>query len=338
MTELRSMFRVTDELDKDAWSAFSEYLDEAGKAEEFDDSSVTEQMKLVSEWASTAGVNGEKLTTQYQKISDVLKLVGIRALPGMLGIINAEEDSFNALTQSIYSANEAYDGMGTSSGMASELMNTTQGSIYKLTSSLSELKIQLFDVLQGPFQGLVNKLTDAVKWFNSFDKETQKSIVSMAGVAAAIGPALMIFGKLATGIAQLKTSFSVASLSKDKFSKNVTGTLAPALGKGKAAAAGLSGSGGIGGISLASVGAIAAIALIVAAFVHLLVTNEDFRNKVIEVWNGVLAKFEEAHRRIVDAINSLGFNFDNLGEAIYAAWDWICTQLAPILFEMFANI
>lgn len=338
MTELRSMFRVTDELDSDAWSAFSEYLDEAGKAEEFDESSVSEQMKLVSEWASTAGVNGEKLTTQYQKISDVLKLVGIRALPGMLGIINAEEDSFNALTQSIYSANEAYDGMGTSSGMASELMNTTQGSIYKLTSSLSELKIQLFDLLQGPFQGLVNKLTDAVKWFNSLDKETQQSMLKFAGIAAAIGPALLVIGKLATGISQLKTAFGIASLSKDKFSKNVTGTLAPALGKGEKAAAGLAGNAGIGGISLSAVAVVAVIAALIAAFVHLMLTNEEFRGKITEIWNGVVQKFNEACSKIVEAINSLGFNFKDLGEAIYAAWDWMCNQLAPVLEALFVHI
>ena len=338
MFEMRQMFHSTDELDEDAWEAFSGYLEEIGAAEEFDNSSVREQIQMMSEWASTAGVNGEQLVSQYQKVSDVIKLVGIRALPGMLGIINSTEEDFNDLTSAIKGADKAYDGLGTANGMANELMSTTQGSIYKLTSSISELKIQLFDFLQGPFQGVVDKLTEAVAWFNSLDDAAQKNVIHWAGVAAAVGPALLVFGKLVTGLSQLRTAFGLSSLSKDKFAKNVTGTLNPALGSGTTAAGKLAGTGGIGAISASMVAVIAVIALFVAAFVHLWRTNEEFRNKITEIWNSIVAKFNEATQKIVDAVNSLGFNFKDLGEAIYAAWDWICNALAPIITGIFSYI
>lgn len=338
MTELRKMFHSTDKLDEDAWEQYAAYLDEIGESEKFDNSSMREQIQMVSEWASTAGVDGERLVTQYQKVSDVIKLVGIRALPGMLGIINSTEEDFNDLITAIEGADKAYDGLGTAAGMSRERMENSQGSVYKLTSSISELKIQLFDFLKGPFQGVVDKLTDAVTWFNRLDDAAQKNVLRWAGVAAAVGPALLVFGKLVTGLSQLRTAFGLSSLSKDKFAKNVTGTLNPALGSGTTAAGKLAGTGGIGAISASMVAAIAVVAAFIAIFVHLWRTNEEFRNKITEIWNGIVDKFKEATKKIVDAVNSLGFNFKDLGEAIYAAWDWLCNFLAPIVTGIFSYI
>ena len=71
---------------------------------------------------------------------------------------------------------------------------------------------------------------------------------------------------------------------------------------------------------------------------HLWKTNDEFREKIIGIWDGVREKFTAATQKITDAINSLGFNFKDLGEAIYAAWDWICNALAPIIEGIFTNI
>ena len=248
MQELRDMFHTTDEIDEEAFEAFAEYLEEIGETEKFDSMSVREQIDMISQWASTSGVDGNKIVTQYQKVADVIKLVGVRALPGMLGIINETDENFQDLTNSVYGAQESYDGLGTAVGMANELMDTTQGSIYKLTSSISELRIQLFEFLQGPFQGVIDKLTEVVKWFNNLDDSTQKNILHWAGIAAAVGPALLVFGKLLTGISQISTAFSLAGKSKDGFAKNVTGTLNPALKTGESAASKFAGAGGLGGI------------------------------------------------------------------------------------------
>jgi len=197
--------------------------------------------------------------TDMEKMSAVIRLVGIRALPGVLGIINSSEEDFNSLVNSINSADEAYGGIGASAGMAAELMDTTQGSIYKLTSSISELKIQLFELLGGPFKDLVDNLTEIVKWFNSLDESTKKNVVTFAGIAAAVGPALLAIGGLLSTISQISTAFSLAGASKDAFSKNITGTLNPALGKGTQAAGKLAGAGGIGGIFTTLLGGLSVV-------------------------------------------------------------------------------
>lgn len=209
--------------------AYDAFVSSVGDS--IDELSTYEQGLLFREYMEENGMTD--FITDWQKAEAVIRLVGIRALPGVLGIINDTDTSFDKLSGAIYGAQDAYGGLGSAVGMAQELMDTTQGSIYKLTSSISELRIQLFEFLQGPFQSVIDKLTEAVKWFNSLDDATQKNIMNWAGIAAAVGPALIIFGKLLTGISQISTAFSLAGLSKDKFSKNVTGTLNPALKSGE---------------------------------------------------------------------------------------------------------
>lgn len=244
MTELRTMFRETmdlDDMDIDQFMDFWEWWEKNyrtpdDEGEGFFKMSDREFLDYITEWTNATGKNTEMMLTQFGKVSDVIKLVGVRALPGMLGIINATEDNFNTLTKSVYGADEAYNGLGTAVGMSDELMDSGQGSIYKLTSSISELKIQLYDLLGGPFREIVDKLTDLVRKFNEMDESTQRNIIHWAGIAAAVGPALLIFGKLLTGIAQITSAFKLAGLSKDGFAKNVTGTLMPALDKGEGGA------------------------------------------------------------------------------------------------------
>lgn len=94
----------------------------------------------------------------------------------------------------------------------------------------------------------------------------------------------------------------------------------------------------ISGISAPVIAVVAVIAVLAAAFAHLWQTNEEFRDKVTAVWDSVKSKFSEASQKITEAINSLGFDFSGLGEAIKAAWDWFCNALEPIVSGIVRNI
>ena len=67
-------------------------------------------------------------------------------------------------------------------------------------------------------------------------------------------------------------------------------------------------------------------------------TNEDFRNAMTEIWNGIVGKFQEFFQGIVDRLNALGFNFKDIGEVIMAVWDTVCSFLAPVLEGAFQYI
>ena len=315
-------------------------------------------------------------TTQQEKLNAIVEIFGTRALPGILGIIEQSDDSFNDLASaidgsdaafvkyngdiipmkealekygdSIYDTTKGFEILGASEGMAQIQMDNLQGDWIKFTSALGTTKIMITDLVKGSLRGFVQKLTELVQWFNSLDDVQKRHIINIAAIIAAIGPMLLIFGKVVASIGGMITGFhkmaQAFNLIKAGFVvvgayiKNVgeAFTLAKAGFTGFASQTSALGT-ALAGVTAPMVAIVAVIAIVVAAFVHLFNTNEDFRNKIIGVWDGIVSKFQEAGQKILDAINSLGLDFSDLGEAIYAAWDWICNALAPILSEIFAN-
>ena len=57
----------------------------------------------------------------------------------------------------------------------------------------------------------IDKVGQLVDWWNDLEPATQKNIVKFAGIAAAIGPALIAFGKLHKGIGGTITTFGKAA-------------------------------------------------------------------------------------------------------------------------------
>lgn len=315
--------------------------------------------------------------SDQEKLTDIVQIFGTRALPGMLAIINSSDEDFNKLIGAIDGADEAFvqygeeimtmqeynerlskglidtsqsiEILGAAEGMARMQMDNLQGDWTKFTSALGTSKILITDLVKDSLRGFVQKLTELVQWFNNLDEEQKKHILKIAAIVAAIGPLLLGFGKLISGIGSVITGFHNMSVAFTKIGTGITMFVGKIKNVGEAfklAKAGYTGFASetsalgtaLAGVTAPMLAIIAVIAVLVAAFVHLWKTNEDFRNKIIAIWDGIKAKFEEAGQKITDAINSLGFDFSGLGEAIYAAWDWICNALAPIITEIFANI
>lgn len=70
----------------------------------------------------------------------------------------------------------------------------------RLKEEMDELSVQVGQMLLPLLTELVKWLNSVVDWFKSLDPEMQKTIVTIAGVAAALGPLLIILGSVATGI------------------------------------------------------------------------------------------------------------------------------------------
>ena len=94
----------------------------------------------------------------------------------------------------------------------------------------------------------------------------------------------------------------------------------------------------IGGISAPVVAVVAIIATLVAAFVYLWNTNEDFKNSILSIWEQIKSTFERLISGIVDRINALGFDFQNFGEMLKAMWNGLCSMLAPVFEGVFQHI
>ena len=94
----------------------------------------------------------------------------------------------------------------------------------------------------------------------------------------------------------------------------------------------------LGGLSAPILAIVAAIGVAIAAFVHLWNTNEEFRNKITAIWDGLKAKFEAFGQGIVERLNKMGFDFQSFGDVVRTIWDNLCNYLGPIFTNTFDAI
>lgn len=242
-------------------------------------------------------------------------LFGKEAMSGMLAIINASDADFDKLTTAIYNAD------GTAKRMADTMQNNLSGQLTILKSALEGLAISFGEMILPVITRFVQWITKVVDKLNSMDESTKKNILTLGAIAAAIGPVLLVLGKLVTSVGSIMGALSKAKLAISGIQAALT-------------AAGTS----LGAVLAPIAAVVAAIVVLVAAFKNLWTTNEEFRNNITATWNQIKETFAGFTEGILERINSLGFNFSSLTEAMGAVWNEFCNLLAPVFEGVFNNI
>lgn len=253
--------------------------------------------------------------SEAEQAQTAATLFGQEAMSGMLAIVNASDADFNKLSDAIGNAD------GSARRMADTMLNNLKGQITLLKSALEGLAIQFGEILMPYVKQFVVWLQNLVQKLQEMTTEQKEQIVKWAAFAAAIGPVLLVFGKLASNISSIITTFGKvpATITKVKGAFTVIGAA-------------------IGGISATVISIVAVIGVLIAAFVNLWKTNEEFRNKMTAIWDGIKSKFESFAQGIVDRLNALGFDFESFGETIKAIWNGFCSLLAPIFEGVFNQV
>ncbi len=260
--------------------------------------------------------------TDDEKAYYAATIAGANGQSGLMALLNLSAEEYAKLSD------EMNNCTGEAERTATVMQDNLNSKLEQLGGALESLAIKIGDIVLPKLKSLVERITENIEKFTQAPKPVQELIVKIAAIAAAIGPVLLVIGKLTSGVGQGMQVFS--SMGKGILNFVNQAKLGVGAG-GKFAAA-------IGGISAPVIAVVAVIAVLAAAFAHLWQTNEEFRDKVTAVWNSVKAKFSEASQKITDAINSLGFNFKGLGDAIRSAWDWFCNALEPIVSAVIQNI
>ena len=277
--------------------------------------------------------------TEEQKAQYAAMLAGQEGMSGLLAIVNASDEDFQKLTDEINNAN------GAAEDMASVMMDNTAGAIEQLKGALESAGILIGEQLTPYIRKLAEWITKLVENFNKLSEEEQSQIVKFGLMTAAIGPVLLILSKVVSvvksiikviGIVKgvllpiinavflLKNGVTTAFLAMEGFSK---GTIVVAKGISLL----------LNPITLV----IAAIGALVGVFVYLYKTNEDFRNKVIEVWETI----KEAIGNAIENISSfftetLPETFNSAVEAIESFVNGVIeffTVTIPEAFNTFVN-
>lgn len=285
--------------------------------------------------------------TEAEQANVAANLFGQEAMSGMLSIINASDKDYQSLTNSIYDAD------GAAQKMSDTMLNNLSGQLTLLKSALEGLAIQFGEILMPYIKKFVTWLQNLTQKLQKLSPEQKDQIVKWAAIAASIGPVLLVFGKLITGVGSIITTFGKLPgvISKTKSGLKILTTGFKNVGEGfKLAKAGYAGlatqAGGLGtqmgvaaaGVTGPMIAIVAVVALVIAAFASLWKNNEEFRDKITAIWNQVKATFEKLTSGIVERLNKLGFDFENIGEVLKAIWTGFCNFLAPIFEGVFQNI
>lgn len=197
------------------------------------------------------GMLREKLggLSEAQQAQVAATLFGQESMSGMLAIINASEADYNKLTDAIYGSE------GAATSMAETMQDNLSGQLTILKSTLEALAISFGDLLLPVIKDAVSVLQNLLTWINNLDEGQKKTIITIAGIVAVVGPVLLVVGKLISGVGSLVTTIGKATTFFGKFGSAASKAADPATKAGK----------GVGGLAKSAMNLLAAGAGILMA-------------------------------------------------------------------------
>lgn len=231
-------------------------------------------------------------------------LFGKEAMSGMLAIINASDEDFDKLTNSIYNAD------GTAAQMAETMQDNLTGQLTILKSALEGLAISFGEILIPYITKAVQWFTGLIDKFNSMSEGTKQVIVVIGTIAAAIGPVLLIVGKLSSAIG------SIISL--------------------------IGGAGGLSAVITALTGPLGIVIAAVAALTAAWVTNfGGIRDATAEIFEAIKSIFTTALGFISNLWNENFLNIQNIAQTVWSSIQLIFQTAFDLIsnaFQIFAAL
>lgn len=258
------------------------------------------------------------------------------SIKGLNLMLNAGADEMSGFREELYGC------AGTAEETAKTMTDNLGGDIAAMGSALEELSLKIYDYLQEPLRSAVQFITGTVvpgiegfmAWLTTgtqqFDEfgnvvgetaspiqQAISTLQDMVPVLAAVGGALLAYKTYSLAVTAAEKARAVVTGVVDKATALLNGTmrLNPI------------------GIVITLIGAL------VAAFVYLWNTSEEFRNFWIGVWEAVKAAVQPlADWMMANVITPLVSNFQEFQGVFSALWDAIVgavmsawEQIAPIV-------
>lgn len=208
--------------------------------------------------------------TEDQKASYAAMLAGQEGMSGLLAIVNASDEDYNKLSESIANCT------GASQEMADTMQDNLGGAVTLLKSALESAGITIGERLTPYIRELAEWITGLVEKFNSLSDSQQDLIVKIGLILTAIAPVMLIGSKvfsLLSSVIGIITTVGSALSTVFAFGLNATALSAAGASTGVTMLAGA-----IGFLASPITLVIAAITALVAAFVIAYKKSETFRN------------------------------------------------------------
>lgn len=263
------------------------------------------------------------VVTDAMKAQELAALAGATGMSGLAAIVGASDEDWNKLTEAIYGSKDA------TSEMYDVMQDNLSGQLTTLKSPLQELAISFGNVLLPVVKDVVTGIQGLISWLNGLSDSQKETIVRIAELAAAIGPIILILGKMLTGISRLMSAWQALSG-------------AFTAGQGVLAALGSVGFGPI----------IAVIASVVAAVVALKAAWDTnfggIRDKTAEMVSAIKGTFDALMNDIRSFLNLLkslwDSNWGHIQDIFNVAWQAIervfsnTLDILVNIFQAFQNL
>lgn len=187
----KSLMEVMENLRSSIGTVSVDLVDSAGNLRQYDD--------IVADLSKTT----EGLS-QIQQIQAASTIFGKDNMAAMLTLVNAGTEDFNKLTKAIYGS------AGSAETMAEKMLDNLNGQLTLLKSATEGILITIGDKLLPYIKKAVSWLQTAANYINGLSEAQVNNIIKWAGMAAAIGPAILVFGKAVTMVGKIQGKFADA--------------------------------------------------------------------------------------------------------------------------------
>ena len=235
---------------------------------------MTDIVRDVSKATEGMGDAERMAALQSTFTADSIKAMGI--------MCNAGADNIEGFTKELENSD------GSAKKTADTMNNTLSGAIKELGSAWEGLQLSLGDTT-GVLTGLIKGLTKVVRFIKNLPGPVKQFIITLAMLAAAVGPTILIIGKMITTFIKIKETMGLISTAVGLFrlsigsklvsafsavSSFVTGSVIPALSS-------------LWGVLMANpiILVIAVIAALVAAFIWAWNNVDGFKEGCINAFN-----------------------------------------------------
>lgn len=139
--------------------------------------------------------------SETEKAAAATTLAGKESMSGLLTIVNTSSKDFNDLTEAINGSS------GSAEEMARKMHDNLNGQLTLLKSAIEGIAITIGDKLLPYITKAVSWVQTVADYINNLSDAQINNIMKWAGIAAAIGPAIMVFGKIVTAVGTAQRMF-----------------------------------------------------------------------------------------------------------------------------------
>ena len=135
--------------------------------------------------------------TDQEKVANAENIAGKNALSGFLALVTAGESDVTKLATAISNSS------GAAEEMAGVMLDNLSGQLTILKSGVQELAISFGELMMPAIRDITGGVQKLIDWLNNLDDDTKQTIVTVVEIVAAIGPLLIIIGKLTQALSLL---------------------------------------------------------------------------------------------------------------------------------------